>query len=339
LERPLVVSSVRLSDEAARILREVSDLVMPESGAAGREWLVENARGATVLIVGFLRVNGEIYDAAGPSLRLVLARSSGVDHIDLQAAIDRGICVANQPEAIAMSVAEHAVGIALTQTKRLLEGHMLNLEGGWNGFPRGLRGFLLRGITAGIVGLGRIGVLIAGLLRSLGVGRILYWSRRRKPELELLLRLEPASLERLFSESRLVFVTLPLTRDTRGLIDYRLLSRLPSGAVFVNVGRGPVVREGDLVRVLKERSDLRVALDVYEVEPLPQDSPLRKYAREGRVTLTPHFAGYSEQSMLFTDVLVAKQARHFLARGEVWNPVTPNCVQARDIPGLWAGIP
>lgn len=339
MERPLVVSSVRLTEEAAGILGGVADLVMPESRAAGREWVLSNARGAAVLIAGFFRVDSEVIEAAGPGLRLILARSSGVDHIDLEAAMARGVCVANQPEAIALSVAEHAVGIALTQTKRILEGHTFNVEGGWTEFPRHLLGFLLRGVTAGIVGLGRIGVMIAGMLRHLGAGRILYWSRRRKPELEILLRLEPASLERLFSESRLVFVTLPLTRDTRGLIGYELLSRLPQGAVFVNVGRGPVVREGDLVRVLEERSDLRAALDVYEVEPLPRSSPLLKLAREGRVTLTPHFAGYSEQSMKLTDLLVARQARHFIERGEVWNPVTPNCRQARDIPGLWDGIP
>ena len=307
--------------------------------AEGRGWLLENIRGARVAIVGFVRVDREVLEAAGPGLGLVLARSSGVDHIDVEAAEEMGVCVANQPEAIAWAVAEHALGLALTQTKRLMEGHKLVEEGGWEGFPRHLRGFLLRGATAGIVGLGRIGVLLAWYLRSMGAGRILYWSRRRKPELELLLRLEPASLERLFSESRLVFIALPLTRETRGLIGWSLLSRLPQGAVFVNVGRGPVVVEADLARLLDERPDVRAALDVYEEEPLPRDSPLTKHASNGRATLTPHFAGYSEQSMEATDILAARQAIHYLKTGEAWNPVNRACRQARDIPGLWDGLP
>ncbi len=330
----IVAAAPPLPEEARRELEGVAALL---EGRPEREWLVNAVREARVLIVGFAKIDRGILEAA-ESLELVVTRSSGYDHIDVEAAEELGICVANQPEAIAFSVAEHALGMAIVQAKRILEGHYLVANGEWTGFPGHLRGFLLRGVTAGIVGLGRIGTLIAYYLRALGASRILYWSRRRKPELEILLSLEPASLERLFSESRVVFIALPKARETEGLVKLEHLKQLPEGAVLVNVGRGSVIEEGALEALLRERSDVRVALDVYREEPLPGDSPLRGYA--GRALLSPHFAGYSELSSRMTAVLAARQARFYLERGEVWNPVTRRtCREARDIPGLWDWVP
>jgi len=326
-----VVASPPLPAEGREVLAGVAEVV---EGPPERGWLFSALRGARVLIAGFIRVDRGLLEASGGSLELVITRSSGVDHIDLGAAEELGVCVANQPEAIAFSVAEHALGAAIVQARRILEGHYLVVEGGWQGFPSHLKGFLLRGSTAGIVGLGRIGSLIALYLRHLGASRILYWSRRRKPELEATLLLEPASLERLFSESRIVFIALPRAPGTEGLIKLSHLRLLPEGAVLVNVGRGSVIEEGALEALLRERSDVRVALDVYREEPLPPDAPILEHA--GRALLTPHFAGYSELSSRMTGVLAARQARFYLERGEVWNPVTRGtCREARDIPGLW----
>lgn len=333
--RPRVVASPPLPEEARLVLSDVADVV--EAPASRRE-LLRLVRGARVLIAGFIKIDREVLEASEGTLELVVTRSSGYDHIDIDAAEELGICVANQPEAIAFSVAEHALAMAMTQSKRILDGHYLTISGGWRGFPGHLRGFLVRGSTAGIVGLGRIGALIAFYLRMLGASRLLYWSRRRKPELEILLAIEPASLDRLFSESRLVFIALPKARETDGLIRLSHLRLLPHGAVLVNVGRGSVIEEGAVERLLAERSDVRVALDVYREEPLPAGNPLTGY--EGRALLSPHFAGYSELSSRMTAVLAARQARFYMERGEVWNPVTRNtCREARDIPGLWDWLP
>ncbi len=333
---PIVVSNVRLHEDALNLLRGVARVRVPEGARfAGRDWILDNVEGARVIIAGFARVDGEVLDRAGRGLELVIARSSGVDYIDLEAAAEHGVCVANQPEAIAFAVAEHALGLALSQSKRLLEGHQLLVSGGWRGFPGQLRGRLIGWSTVGVVGLGRIGALLAYYARLLGAPRVLYWSRRRKPELEQLLGLEPASLERLFEESNIVFLVLPDTPETRGLVGYDLLRRLPADSVLVNVGRGRVLDEEALLRILRERRDVRIALDVYKEEPLPSGHPIISYGREGRATLTPHFGGYSLESMYYTDLLAARQARHYLETGTVWNPVAGPCRQARDIPRLW----
>ncbi len=335
----VVVSSRRLPSEALSILRAAGAEVVQPSDSAGREWLLENVRGAEVLLAGFSRVDSQVIDAGLPSLKLIVSMSSGVDHIDVDYAEERGVCVANQPEAIAFAVAEHAVMLALAALRGLVASHVWASSGEWasRGWPPWARGGLIRGSTVGVVGLGRIGSLVALYSRAMGASKILYWSRRRKPELEQVLQLEPASLERLFRESDVVVVALPRAPSTKGMIRYKHLSLMKSGAVLVNVGRGGVVDENDLARLLRERDDVYVALDVFEEEPLPPGSPLAEIAREKprQLILTPHHAGASPLSWRMTAVLAARQAAFFLERGEVWNPVNGACRQAKDIPGLW----
>jgi glyoxylate reductase len=336
----LVASTARLPDEAVHILEGVgaSVEVMGRGEDPGR-WLREAAERADVILLGFHRLGPEAL-RPGVRVRLVVAMSSGVDHIDLEAAERAGVCVANQPEAIAEAVAEHTLTLILAALRRVVEGHFYASTGRWASEGGFLRGRTLRGRTLGVVGLGRIGSLVALKARLMGASRILYWSRRRKRELEQILHAEPASLERLFSESDVVVVALPAARETRGLVGWSLLSRLKSGAVLVNVGRGVVVDESALERLLSERDDVVVALDVFSEEPLSPDSPIARLAREapGRVILTPHIAGGSDLSLWATRYMAARQAAMYLERGEVWNPVAGPCREARDIPGLWRPI-
>ena len=336
---PLVVSTTYLTEEAVEVLEAVgARVVWPERGIDVSKWLLSIIPGADVVMAGFQRVTEE-HIARAEKLRLLLAMSSGVDHLAVEAAARRGVCVANQPEAIAVAVAEHAIGLIISSLRRITEGHGYVASGRWHAERRFLRGTSLRGKTVGIVGLGRIGSLVALHARGLGAGRILYWSRRRKKELEQLLLAEPASLERLFTESDIVVVALPLTGETRGIIGRELLERLRPGALLVNIGRGGVVDANALVEVLRRREDIRVALDVYPEEPLPPSHPLAELAREtGRLLLTPHHAGGTEESMKATRLLAAKQAAYFLEKGEVWNPVAGPCREARDIPGLWENL-
>lgn len=335
-----VASTRRLPGEAVDIVVGAGlELEVAPEGADAYSWLADvGRRGVEILLAGFQRVDRGVIDSLR-GLRLVIAMSSGYDHIDVAYAEERGICVANQPEAIAEAVSDHVVAMVMALYRRLLAAHEAVSTGSWGrAGVRGLRGRLLRGSVVGIVGMGRIGVLAASKLSALGASRILYWSRRRKPEVEQLLRAEPASLERLFSESDIIVVALPRARETVGLIGYSLLSRVREGAVLVNVGRGGVVSEEALSRLLDERRDVMVGLDVFEEEPLPPDSPLLRHAGSGRLLLTPHIAGYTAESMRMTAILAARQAVHYASTGEVWNPVNSACRQARDLKGLWEWV-
>jgi lactate dehydrogenase-like 2-hydroxyacid dehydrogenase len=334
-----VIAMPPLPDEARRVL-EAKGVRLIELQRKMKEELLSLIGQARVLITGFMRIDKGFLDKA-TGLELIVTRSSGYDHIDVSYAEKKGICVANQPEAIAFSVAEHAIALIVAALKRIVRSHDYVVSGQWSalGWPQWARGGLLRGSTLGIVGMGRIGSLVAWYGRAMGVGRVLYWSRRRKPELEVLLLAEPASLERLFRESDVIVVALPRTRDTIGLIGYELLSSMKPGAVLVNVGRGGIVDEAALARIVREREDVYVALDVYSEEPLPENHELIKLAKETRrIILTAHHAGASKYTYVATAVLAAKQTIYFLERGTVWNPVNRACKAADDIPDLWSTI-
>ena len=338
-----VVAARRLPEEAVRVLEEAgAEVLQLPSRDNSIEWLAEALRGADVLLAGFNPVTRDLIDSGLPTLKLIVAMSSGTDHIDVEYAEEAGVCVANQPEAIAFSVAEHALMLGLAAMRGLVSSHHWVVEGRWHGegWPPWARGGLVRGSTLGVVGLGRIGSLVAFYSRMMGAGRILYWSRRRKPELEQVLALEPASLERLFRESDLIIIALPKAQGTEGLVTIDHLRSMKRGAVLVNVGRGGIVREEDLARILEERDDIVVALDVFEEEPTPPNSRLIEVARKKprQLVATPHHAGASPLSFKATAILAARQVAFYIEKGEVWNPVNKACKQARDIPGLWSWL-
>jgi len=211
--------------------------------------------------------------------------------------------------------------------RRVVEGHLYVASGEWSrrGWPRGLRGFLVRGRRVGLLGAGRIGGAVAGMLAGLGARVHAYYSRSAKPWLESYYGARRVGLEDLFEESEILVNSLPLTRETRGLVSFELLRRLPRGAVYVNVGRGGTEEPGAVERLARERPDVGLVLDVHPVEPLPEGHERLGLASRPLTVLSPHFAGYSEESMKGTTLLAAMQARDYLLHGCVWNPVGGPC--------------
>lgn len=287
-----------------------------------------NAR--VTILAGFRKLDRGFFGKTGNTgcLRLVITASSGYDHIDTGAAADAGVCVANQPEAIAEAVAEYAVAGILAVARRLVEGRDYVLSGDWarQGWPRHLPGMLIRGRCLGVIGAGRIGSRIAFVMRALGASRILYYNRSPRPALESHLGAERASLERIFSECDIIVNSLPYSPSTDSIITYELLSRVKLNAIFVNVGRGGTVEEGAIERLVRERPDVGLVLDVYRREPLDPESVIAAEARKrGNIILTPHFAGYSRESSEATLLLAALQAKDYIEKGCVWNPVNGAC--------------
>jgi len=322
-----VVSDRPLPPRVLEVL-EGYRVAWPEDGGSG--W--ELARRARVYINWFRPVTREMLGDPG-CLRLIIARSSGYDHIDVEAAAERGVCVANQPELIAESVAESAVAGILGALRMIVRGHEYVEKWAVDGWPVHLQGSLVRGRSVGLLGAGRIGVRVAHILAALGAGPFYYYARGRNRGLEQVLGARRLGLEDLFSRSSILVNSLPLTRETRGIVTYRLLSSMPRGAVYVNVGRGGTEEPGAVCRVARERPDMYFYLDVHPVEPLPPGHERLVLAREHRnVVLTPHFAGYSRESALGTSLLAALQARAFLEEGCVWNPVGGPCGACRGGP-------
>ena len=235
--------------------------------------------------------------------------------------------MANQPEIIAEAVAQYTVAGILAVSRQLVASHKVTWEWDIEGWPDHLVGRLVTGRSLGLLGAGRIGQAVAVKLRALGVGDIYYYSRSRKPCLEASLSARKVGLEELFINSEILVNSLPLTPETRELVTSSLLSLLPYGAIYVNVGRGGTEKPGAVARVAKRRKDLGFFLDVHPHEPLTIRDERLLMADGARVILSPHRAGYSKESLYGTSLLALLQAKDFIEKGCVWNPVNTACRQ------------
>jgi len=226
--------------------------------------------------------------AACPRLRIVVKATIGVERIDIHAATDFGILVVNSPALENfVGVAEATVMLALALTKRLGAKARVLRSGAWRDHT-GL-GSLLAGSTVGIVGLGRIGGNVARRLEPFGV-RLLAADPYIDPSRAEDHGAELVDLPTLLAHSDIVTLHVPLTEETRHLIGWEELEQMRPAAWLINTSRGPVVSEAALVDALERDRIAGAAIDVFEAEPLADDSALRRIDPD-RLILTPHSVG------------------------------------------------
>ena len=226
--------------------------------------------------------------AACPRLRLVVKATIGVERVDIAAATDLGILVVNSPAPENFTgVSEAVVLLALALTKRLAAKERVIRSGTWRDHT-GL-GTLLAGQTIGIVGLGRIGGGVAARLAGFEV-RVLAADPYIDPARADALGAELVPLDALLEASGVVTVHVPLTPETRHLVDAPQLARMRPEAYLINTSRGAVVNEAAIAEAIERGALAGAAIDVFADEPLPADSPLRRLDPE-RVILTPHSVG------------------------------------------------
>lgn len=241
-------------------------------------------------VVALVTVNagvGKALLALYPAVRVVSVAFSGVDAVDLAACRARRVEVTNVPGYATEGTAEMAVALALAVLREVPSADRTVREGGWNDARVGEE---LAGKTVGIVGTGRIGTRAATLFSAFGCP-VLGWSRSKERAFARLGRY--VSWERLWRESDVVSLHVPLTERTRGLVSRREFAWMKRGTVLVNVARGAVVDAKALLAALRS-GRIRAGLDVFDVEPLPAKSPLR---RAPNAVLSPH-VGYRTREAL-----------------------------------------
>ena len=206
----------------------------------------------------------------------------------------------NSPEALIEPVAELTIGLMIAVARRLVYGHQELDRGRW--VKNEILGVELMGKTLGILGFGRIGRRVGELARGFGM-RILVNHIIRPPE-DLLKRLDAklVGLEEHFRESDFVTIHVPLTNETRGMVNYRLLRLMKPGSYLINTSRGAVVKQEDLIRALKEGILAGAAVDVYDQEPPDPNSELLKMPN---VVHTPHIGAQTieAQTRVITDLV------------------------------------
>jgi D-3-phosphoglycerate dehydrogenase len=308
MSKPVILLYEPMHEKAVDLLRQRAEVRMAES--LDEDDLIRVVGDVDGIII---RANGKVSRRlmeAAPRLKVVARHGVGVEAIDRQAAAERGIAVVNTPTANDESVAEHCLGMMIALGKRLLEGDRAIRGGDWGSRYR-LIGVELQGKTLGLVGFGKIGQRVATMAHVAFEMPILYHDIVDYPSVEAALGAKRVPLKELLEQSDFVSLHPPLVPQTRGLINETALRRMKSTAFLLNLARGPVVDQNALTRALQERWIAGAALDVFDPEPLPADSPLLKLEN---VILSPHMSAHTDEALLrmamvFTDVLAVIQGR------------------------------
>ena len=266
---------------------------------------------ADYAISGQIGVTAAILGAA-KRLKLLHKWGVGTDNLDLEAARHLGIKVARTTGSNAVPVAELTIALMIDALRSLTHAASELHEGRWIGGNFARPAFLLSGKTVGLVGFGAIGQAVARLLQGFACPILYTKTTPAGPETEARLNARHVPLPELLAQSDVVSLHCPLTPATSGMIDRAALTAMKRTAVLVNVARGGVVVEDDLVWALQNRIIHAAAMDVFATEPLPPDSPL--IGLDG-LTLTPHIAASSADTFDKTVLQMYRNIGH-VARGE-----------------------
>jgi glyoxylate reductase len=228
-----------------------------------------------------------------PQVRVISNFGVGVDHIDVLAAAAHGVAVGNTPGVLDGATADMAFALLLAAARRLVEGDRYARGPDFTRYePSYLIGREVHGGTLGIIGMGRIGTQVARRARAFDM-TVLYHNRQRRPAVEADFEARYVTQDELLAAADFVLLTVPLTRQTHGLIGRPELARMKRTAILINVARGAVVDIAALTEALANDTIYAAALDVTEPEPLPRDHPL---LRLPNVIVTPHLGSASNQT-------------------------------------------
>ncbi|HEY7033749.1 MAG TPA: C-terminal binding protein [Thermomicrobiales bacterium] len=279
--------------------------------------IVERAQGAEILFVAGSRLVTPVVMDALPRCRLIARWAVGYDIIDVEAATARGIAVANSPSYCSEEVAEHTIGLLFAVARRFVVSHERMRRGEWQHPGGQIHRLATR--TLGIIGCGRIGSKVAA--RALGLGiHVVAHDAYRSSEALRATGVTPRTFDEVLAEADYVTVHVPLSAETRHLIDASALAKMKPEAMLINTSRGPVIDESALIEALSSGRLAGAALDVFEEEPLDPASPLLSLEQ---VVLTPHYAAYSVESIDALRREICQTAASWIADGWSENVVNP----------------
>ncbi len=310
----VVVVADDIAPAGLALLRAEPELEVVVTEGDGERLATELERADALIVRSDTQVTKRLI-ASSPRLAVIARAGTGVDNIDVTAATRRGIAVLNAPGANTVSAAEHAVALLLALLRRVPWAVASMRNGGWD--RELFRGTELRGKILGVIGVGRIGAHVTQIAHAFGmqvVGHDPYLPENRARELQV----ELLSLEELLSRADVVSLHLPLTDETRELLNRERLALMKPTAVIVNTARGGLVDDVALVNALDRGGIAGAALDVFDTEPLAADSPLRK---SDKAILTPHLAASTSEAQERVAREICTAVREALLTGAVGGAV------------------
>jgi len=284
-----VLVSDPLAEAGLTLLREAGLDVTVRTGLSPTELIAIIPDYDALIIRSGVRVTAEVI-AAAKNLKVIARAGVGVDNIDIPAATQAGVIVANAPTGNVAAAAEHAIALMLALARNVAEAHRSMRAGEWN--RKAFMGVELCNKTLGLIGLGRVAGHVCR--RAAGLGMIvLAHDPYVSAEYAGKMGAELVDLDKLLAQSDFISLHLPLNDATRHLINAKTLAKMKPEARLINTSRGGVISEADLLAALDAGQLAGAALDVFEQEPLPAASPLRQHPK---IILTPHIGGSTTEA-------------------------------------------
>jgi D-3-phosphoglycerate dehydrogenase len=285
--------------------------------------LLPLVRDAVALLVrSETKVTKAVIEAA-KQLRVVGRAGVGVDNVDVEAATQAGVVVMNTPGGNTISTAELTFAMILSLARKVPQAHASMASGKWD--RKQFQGAELAGKTLGVLGLGRIGGEVARRALAFGMRVLAYdpfLTEARARELGIELQV----LDGVYRSADFITVHMPVTDQTRGMLNSEAFARMKPRVCIVNCARGEIIAENDLLAALDSGKVAGAALDVYANEPLPADHPFRKHPA---ITLTPHLGASTAEAQEKCGIEVAEVITAYLLTGEVRNAVNLPYLDAR----------
>ncbi len=247
---------------------------------------------ADALVVALEKVTAEIMESM-PNLKVIGRMGVGIDSLDIEAATRLGIPVINIPDYCIEEVALHASSLMLAAHRKLVPANVMVRERRWTSSNELMPIHALSGMTLGLLGMGRIGGKVIEYMKAF-VSKILVYDPYLKAD-QLPSGVELASFDQLMAESDILTLHCPLTPETKYSINREAIAKMKKQPIIVNVSRGPLIHEGDLLEGLNNGSVQYAALDVLEQEPPPTDHPLLDHPK---ALVTNHLAWYSVDALV-----------------------------------------
>jgi len=271
------------------------------------------------------KVTADILNAA-TKLRVVGRAGVGVDNIDVETATRRGVLVLNAPGGNTVSTAEHAFSLLLCVARKIPQADASLRAKRWS--RKDFEGVELYNKTLGVIGMGRIGSELSRRAIAFGMRVVAYdpylsASRARSLQVELV-----EELDDLLKAADFISLHTPLTSETCHLLDGTRISRAKRGVRIINCARGGLIDETALANALQNRHVAAAALDVFEIEPLPEDSPLR---RASNLVLTPHLGASTAEAQESVGIEIAQSIRAALLEGTIHNAVNMPSLDAKTL--------
>jgi len=319
-----ILVSDSLSEEGIQILKDAGFEVVYKPGLSVEELKKEIADVDGLIIRSGTKVTKEILESA-KRLKVIGRAGTGLDNVDIATANEKGIVVMNVPGGNTLSAAEHTLALLFSLARKIPQANASVKEGKWE--RKKFMGVELNGKILGVIGLGRIGSIVAERALCMKM-KVIAYDPFVTPDFASKKGIELVSLEDLLSRADFITIHTPLTKETYHLLNRDTLSKVKKGSYIINCARGGIIDESALYEALVSGHIAGAALDVFEKEPPDPDNPLLKL---DNVIVTPHLGASTVEAQKVVAIEIAKQVVDYLLYGIVRNAVNVPSISAEAL--------